>query len=149
MSGRRELAVGDRLADRLLSKPLTARRAARAIALFTLFVTVTGGVLAWLLDRDDFPSLGSAIWWAVQTVTTVGYGDVVPRNAEGRVIAGIVMIAGIGFVTIITAAIAAAFIEGARERRGVDRTVAQLEEVLARLERLEKAFSRDRPQRPD
>jgi voltage-gated potassium channel len=149
MSGRRELVVGGRLADRFLSKPLTARRAARAIGLFTFVVTLAGGMLAWLVDRDEFPSFGTAIWWAVQTVTTVGYGDVVPQNFAGRVIASIVMIAGIGFVTIITAAIAAAFIEGARLRRGADPTMAQLEEVLARLERLEQAFARDRPPRQD
>jgi|SRR5215211_182374 len=149
MPGRRELAAGDRLADRLVSKPLTARRAARAIALFTLVVTLAGGLLAWLVDRDEFPTLGTAVWWAVQTVTTVGYGDVVPRNFDGRVIASIVMIAGIGFVTVMTAAIAAAFIETARRRRGADLTVARLEEVIARLERLEEAFSSDRPPRPD
>ena len=58
-------------------------------------------------DRNDFHSLGAAIWWALQTVTTVGYGDVVPRSTGGRVIGAIVMLSGIGFHTIITAAVTA------------------------------------------
>lgn len=102
-----------RTAKRLLAKPLTAGRAARLIAEFTLLATLAGGTLAWLLDRDDFPTLGTGLWWSLQTVTTVGYGDVTPSHTEGRVIATIVMLAGIGFLAVITASITATFVENA------------------------------------
>jgi hypothetical protein len=52
-----------RLADLLISKPITARRPARATALFTLIVTVAGGVLARIVDPDELPTIGTALWW--------------------------------------------------------------------------------------
>jgi voltage-gated potassium channel len=58
-----------------------------------------------VLDEDNFPTLGSGLWWAVQTVTTVGYGDNVPTNVSGQLLAALVMLLGIGFLTVITAAI--------------------------------------------
>jgi voltage-gated potassium channel len=76
----------------------------------------------------------------VQTVTTVGYGDVTPANPVGRIIAAVVMLTGIGFLTVVTAAITAVFVESAR-RRFRDET-EQVErdrhgEILERLERIE------------
>ena len=142
-----------RLVSVLQRKPLTARRAALIIATFTLAVTVVGGVVAWLTDRGDFPSLGAGLWWSLQTVTTVGYGDLVPRNTGGRVIGGIVMLSGIGFLTVITAAVTAALIETARRRAGggSDRELsAQLNEISARLAVIEAGAgtSREAPEGP-
>ncbi|HEY4277864.1 MAG TPA: potassium channel family protein [Conexibacter sp.] len=110
------------------------------IAAFTLLVTITGGVVAWLLDRPDFPTLGSGLWWAIQTVTTVGYGDVTPSHSEGRVIATVVMLAGIAFIAVITASITAAFVENARARLQGSKdseVLEELKELNARLARLE------------
>jgi voltage-gated potassium channel len=120
----------------MLQAPSTARRAGQWIAVTTLVVSIAGGAAIWLLDRDEFPSLGSGMWWAVQTVTTVGYGDEVPADGVGRVIATIVMLTGIGFLSVVTASISAAFVESARRRRG--RATDEL--VLERLERIERAL---------
>jgi voltage-gated potassium channel len=100
----------------LRRKPLTARRAAVIIGVYTVLVTFAGGLVAWLADRKDFSSLGEGLWWALQTVTTVGYGDVVPSSGTGRVIGAVVMISGIAFLTVITAAVTATLIEAARRR---------------------------------
>ena len=140
-----------RLIWALQRKPLTARRSAFIIAAFTLLVTLAGGVLAWLTDRNDFPSLGVALWWSLQTVTTVGYGDVVPTNTGGRVIGAVVMLSGIGFLTVITAAVTAALVESARGRMGgaSDRDLsAQLEEISTRLSAIEASGSREPPEGP-
>ncbi len=129
-----------RTARRVLTRPLTAGRAARMIAGFTFVATVLGGTFAWLLDREDFPTLGHGMWWAIQTVTTVGYGDVTPHHTEGRVIATIVMLAGIAFIAVITASITATFVENARERlRGREQidVAHELREINVRLARLE------------
>lgn len=129
-----------RTTRRLLTKPLTARRAARMIAEFTFVATVAGGVTAWLLDHRDFPTLGKGLWWAVQTVTTVGYGDVTPHTTEGKVVATLVMLAGIAFLAVITASITATFVENARERLRTPadtEIVEQLKDINARLARLE------------
>lgn len=136
---------------RISAKPLTARRAAGIISVFTLSLTLISATAAFLLDRDDFPNLGISIWWALQTVTTVGYGDFVPHNTEGRVIGSIVMLGGISFAAVVTASIAAALIETARRRgvgpaKGEEPLGQKLDEISARLERLEEAVKRLPPQ---
>ena len=103
--------------NRWFKWPETPRRAALQIASATIVVAVAGGILAWLLDRKDFPTAGEGLWWSLQTVTTVGYGDIVPERTEGRIIAGVVMLSGVAFIAVITSAVTAALIESARRRR--------------------------------
>src|SRR5437868_14384975 len=124
-------------------KPLTAARAARIIALATLAVTVAGGALIRFADHKNFSDIGQGLWWAVQTVTTVGYGDLVPTNTAGRLVAALVMVAGIGFLTVVTAAITSAFIESARRRlqgTETDTLSAKLDQIGARLEVIEASL---------
>jgi voltage-gated potassium channel len=104
--------------ERITRKPL--RGALIAAATVTLTVTVIAGLLMHLTDPSTFPSLGLGLWWAVQTTTTVGYGDIVPTSVAGRAIAALVMLVGIGFITVSTAGITSAFLESARRRRGVE-----------------------------
>ena len=97
-----------------------------------------------VVDHDNFPSLGSGLWWAVQTVTTVGYGDDVPTNASGQLLAALVMLLGIGFLTVITAAITSSFVSRARQTLSdPDKPPAdELREINERLERIEAALTR-------
>ena len=129
------------------SSPLTARRAVVIIVLSTVLVTTAGGVLVRLVDHDDFGSIGEAMWWAVQTVTTVGYGDVVPHNAVGRIIGAIVMLNGIAFISLITAAVTAMMVEQARQRRGspAEPVATKLDRIDARLEAIEARLEGRRP----
>jgi voltage-gated potassium channel len=126
--------VGRLHGQRLLSRTITVRRAAEWIAGATILLTVAGAVAIWLLDHKEFPTIGSGLWWSVQTMTTVGYGDHVPTTAEGQLIGALIMVGGIGFLTVVTATVTAAFVEGARARLGQGRD----EEILKRLERIEK-----------
>lgn len=119
---------------------LTARRAGQAIGLVTVGITVVGGVGIWLIDREEFPNVWLGLWWAVQTVTTVGYGDVTPTHVGGRLIAALVMVSGIGFVTVVTASITAVFVESARRRLGHGTLDERLDGIAARLERIERAL---------
>ncbi len=140
-----------RAANVLLRKPLTARRAARIIAIVTVFLTVVAGVLMHFTDTKSFPNIGDSLWWAIQTVTTVGYGDLVPRSVAGRLVASLVMLVGIGFLTVITATITSTFIETARRR--IDGTTtealsAKLEQIGARLEAIEAGLEDVRRQGP-
>jgi voltage-gated potassium channel Kch len=124
----------------LSRKPLTAWRAARIIATVTVSVTVIGGLLITLTDHKNFPNIGSGLWWSIQTVTTVGYGDAVPTSATGRLVAALVMIVGIGFLTVITAAITSTFIEAARRRiegHATDALSSKLDQIGARLDVIE------------
>ena len=135
-----------------LATPLTARRAAQIIMVATLTVTVAGGFLIWLVDHDEFPDLGESLWWALQTVTTVGYGDVVPADTEGRIIGSVLMLQGIGFITVIAASVTAALIEQARKRRRLDEepeSAAHLGQIEARLAAIERALGVDPPAADD
>jgi voltage-gated potassium channel len=119
-------------------EPPTARRAGQLIAATTVVVAVVGGLLMRVLDRDEFPTVGSGLWWALQTVTTVGYGDHVPANGGGKVLAGVVMVTGIGFLSVVTASISAAFVESARRRRGDDGVAERLDRIERALEELKE-----------
>ncbi len=136
----------------LLRESLTARRAAGIIAGFTVLITIAGGILERLADHREFPTIGRGLWFALQTVTTVGYGDVTPKQADGRFIAAVLMLAGIGFLAVITASVTASLVEGSR-RRFVDRSemdvARRLEEISDRLARIEAAGQSARPSAPD
>jgi voltage-gated potassium channel len=122
-------------------RQLTAKRAAWVISVSTFVLTLAGGVAAWLIDRKDFDGLGDALWWAVQTVTTVGYGDVVPEHLAGRLIGVALMLQGIALLTVITAAVTATLVEQTRRRlrrSQPDAVLAKLEQVEARLGSIEE-----------
>ena len=84
------------------------------IASVSTVITVVAGLLVTLLEPETYPSIGTGLWWAVQTVTTVGYGDNVPMNLAGRLVAVLVMFLGISFLTVVTAAITSTFVAHAR-----------------------------------
>ncbi len=132
-----------RAASLLTRKPLTAGRAARIIASVTISVTIIAGWLIHLTDSQNFPTMGDGLWWAVQTVTTVGYGDAVPTSTTGRLIAAFVMVGGIGFLTVITAAITSTFIENTRRRldgETDDALSVKLDRLNVRLDTIETAL---------
>ena len=129
----------------LTRKPLTPARAGRAIAVSTLLVTVACGSVMRVVDSSEFNSVWLGLWWAVQTVTTVGYGDIVPHETSGRIVAAVLMLSGIGFLTVVTAVITAAFLETVRRRLGDpghDKVMARLDELDARLAEIESAVRR-------
>src|SRR4051794_41950008 len=98
--------------------PSTARRAGVLIGIATVVVAIAGGCLMRLLDPHEFPDIGSGLWWGGQTGTTVGYGDHVPVDAEGKALAAVVMGTRIGVPSGVTAPVHAAFVQSARPPRG-------------------------------
>ena len=134
--------------SRFLSEPPSVRTAAGVIVTATTVVVVGGGVLMRLLDHGEYSDIWVGMWWALQTVTTVGYGDVTPKNPSGRIIATFVMLQGIAFLAITTAAITSTFVaraskerESARDADEDDAEVrmeAKLERIDQRLGRLEQ-----------
>ena len=100
----------ERQIERFLREPPTIRSAAGVIVTATGAVVVAAGVVISLLDHDEYPNVGVGMWWALQTITTVGYGDVTPSELSGRLVAAVVMLQGVAFVAIITAVITSTFI---------------------------------------
>lgn len=138
-------AAGNAYMRFVLRKPLTPARAGWAIALATAVITLICGIVMRLVDKEDFGNVWLGLWWAVQTVTTVGYGDVVPKDTSGRVIAAVLMLTGIGFVTVVTAVVTASFLESVRRRLGDPghaEVLAKLDDLDARLQALEAALRR-------
>jgi voltage-gated potassium channel len=85
--------TGNRYFRFVLRKELNPVRAGWAIAMATLAITIVCGVIMRFVDHVDFENVWLGLWWAVQTVTTVGSGDLVPTTVGGRVVAAILMLA--------------------------------------------------------
>jgi voltage-gated potassium channel len=90
---------------------------------------VIAGVAQAELDHGDFHNYWDGIWWAICTVTTVGYGDLYPHTTTGRVVAILLMAVGIGFVSVLTATIASRFVKA---DTGDETT--EIREALRRIE---------------
>jgi voltage-gated potassium channel Kch len=137
----------ERRLDRAVGRATTPRGAAIVIATAATAITVAAGLFVTAVERDTYPSIGTGLWWAAQTVTTVGYGDNVPTSVAGRLVAVFVMFVGIGFLTVVTAAITSTFVAQARR---VDHTpsdvetaiVDQLHQLDSRLDGIEAALDR-------
>ena len=115
----------------------------RWLVLGVVSVAVACAVVARLIAEDDFPTFGRALWWSVQTVTTVGYGDVTPATTAGRAVAAALMVAAVAFISLLTAAISAGFLSRLQSRQqSEDKSLAVLTRIEARLEALEDAVDR-------
>jgi voltage-gated potassium channel len=134
---------------RQMQEPPSVPQAVRLIVGATALVVVLAGVLMWLVDHKEYPSVGKGMWWALQTVTTVGYGDVTPHRVPGRIVAAALMLEGIAFVAILVAAITSSFVAGIQrefalaeahddeeEEQRLDDRFDALNERLDRLEQL-------------
>jgi voltage-gated potassium channel len=104
-------------------------------------MTVLGGGAAYsVVEKAQHLSAWDGVWWAITTVTTVGYGDSYPHTDAGRVIAIVVMFVGIGFIAILTAAAAERFLREQRaERRELEGVEQRLDEILRRLDAMESS----------
>jgi voltage-gated potassium channel len=133
--------------DRVALRP---RDAAYFIASFWALAVVVFGVVEWAVDRKTFTSVWLGMWWALQTVTTVGYGDVVPHQAIGKVIASLLMLGGLSLIAVLTAAVTSGFVS--RAQAGKDNPVLQkldalgeeLKAVRAELEGLQSRMDAPR-----
>ena len=117
------------------------RNAAYLIATVWLLGVVIFGVIERIADPKTFTTVWLGFWWALQTVTTVGYGDIVPTQTSGKVLASVLMIAGLSFLSVITATITSAFVarrQQDRQEEGKDPVIQRLSEISARLDRIER-----------
>jgi voltage-gated potassium channel len=123
---------------------VTRRRNLPYVAALTALLVVVTGIAVHETDPSRFPNVWRGLWFAVVTVTTVGYGDTFPVSAGGRVVAAFLMVVGIGFLGLATAAIAGHFVNQDAEDKHKqatdkqDEILAELSRLHARLDRLDK-----------
>ncbi len=93
---------------------------AAMFVLLTMLVISAAGIylLENELQPEAFGSIPAAMWWAIVTLTTVGYGDVVPITPAGKLFGGLISLVGIGMIALPAAILASGFAENMRERRG-------------------------------
>jgi voltage-gated potassium channel len=114
------------LIERSVQRIANARSLVLGLSVTFVGLAFIGAIVMRIADPDNFPSLGSAIWWALQTVTTVGYGDIVPTTRVGQVIGGIEMVIGISFIAFLTAGVTSTVIQRANAKaQAVERAHAE------------------------
>lgn len=112
----------------------------RYAALVVFTVVVGGGLVFVAAEPQQNLSIWDGLWWATETVTTVAYGDIYPTTALGRVVATVVMITGIGFVALLTGALAQRFLYGGGhpapepDQAGMARKLDEMSLQIARLQ---------------
>jgi voltage-gated potassium channel len=120
---------------------LTHRRNLPYIAALTLLLVTVTGIAVHETDPGRFPNPWRGLWFAIVTVTTVGYGDTFPTSAAGRLVASFLMIVGIGFLGLATASIAGHFVNQDAEDKHREATDKQ-DEILAELRRVHERLDR-------
>jgi voltage-gated potassium channel Kch len=126
--------------SKFLREPPSIRTAASVIVAATASVVIASGTAMRLIDHTQYKNVWVGMWWALQTVTTVGYGDVTPTKPGGRILASFVMLEGIAFLAIVTAVITSSFVARAEKERALDEAAAEEVEV-ERLETLVRGLA--------
>jgi voltage-gated potassium channel len=138
---------GRRIERRIERKGFRPSAAASVIVAFWAVGVVVFGVVERLVDPSTFDNVWIAMWWAIQTVTTVGYGDIVPGGTAGKVIASFLMLGGLSLFAVVTGAITSAFVAqaqaaGREEGQKEDPVTQRLEEITMQLESIKAELAR-------
>jgi voltage-gated potassium channel len=131
-----------------------------AVTVVTSAIVLLSSFVLWLLERDspdtNINSYGDAVWWAMETITTVGYGDHHPTTVGGRWVAGGLMVIGVALVGVITATVVTWFfseLDLLREVREIEaeeeKAEAVLADILAQLTRLNERLDHLESSRPE
>ena len=135
------------LVERRAERIANARSVTFGLAATFFALALVGAIVMRIADSHNFPSVGLATWWALQTVTTVGYGDVVPTTTAGKIVGAIEMVFGISLISLLTAAVTSTVVQRGQAaatekdrirdeqtRQTVVEGLAQLDDRLSRIE---------------
>jgi len=120
----------------LLETVFNSKRLRTILGALIFFVLVFGYV--FYLTEPEVNTFGDGIWWALVTVTTVGYGDITPSTTLGRFVASALMFLGLGLIATVTAIVSAKFTQNFVDTHTNDDVLAKLEELESEIEKLKK-----------
>lgn len=120
---------------------LSLWRAVGTVVAVAMTLVLIAGALARIVEPKTFTSIGLAYWWAIVTVATVGYGDVVPESPAGRLVGALLILTALAFIPTLTSVIVSALIS--KRSRPYQERMEQLEvEQAAALQRIEERLER-------
>ena len=120
----------------LLTTVFNSRRLRTILAALIFFVLLFGYI--FFLTEENVKTFGDGIWWALVTVTTVGYGDITPLTTLGRFLASALMFIGLGLVATVTAIVSAKFVQNFVDHHTNDDVLEKLEEIANEIEEIKK-----------
>ena len=120
----------------LLETLFNSRRLRTILAALIFFIFLFGYL--FYVSEPDVRNLGDGIWWALVTITTVGYGDITPVTTLGRVVASSLMLLGLGLIATITAIVSSKFIQNFVDHHTIDDVLEKLDEMQLELDDIKK-----------
>ena len=123
----------------LIERVFNSRRLRTILGVLIICIISFGYV--FYLAEPQIKTIEDGIWWALVTITTVGYGDITPLTTLGRLVAGTLMFVGLGLIATVTAIVSAKFIANYVDHHTNDDVLEKLEEVEAEIEKIEEIES--------
>ena len=123
----------------LIERVFNSRRLRTILGVLIICIISFGYI--FYLAEPQIKTFGDGIWWALVTITTVGYGDITPLTTLGRLVAGTLMFVGLGLIATVTAIVSAKFIANYVDHHTNDDVLEKLEEVEAEIEKIEEIES--------
>jgi voltage-gated potassium channel len=118
----------------LIERVFNSRRLRTILGVLIICIISFGYV--FYLAEPQIKSFGDGVWWALVTITTVGYGDITPLTTLGKFVAGTLMFVGLGLIATVTAIVSAKFVANYVDHHTNDDVLEKLEELEAEIEKL-------------
>ena len=123
----------------LIERVFNSRRLRTILGVLIICIISFGYV--FYLAEPQIKTIDDGIWWALVTITTVGYGDITPLTTLGRLVAGTLMFVGLGLIATVTAIVSAKFIANYVDHHTNDDVLEKLEELEDEIEKIEEIES--------
>ena len=123
----------------LIERVFNSRRLRTILGVLIICIVSFGYI--FYLAEPQIKTFGDGIWWALVTITTVGYGDITPLTTLGRLVAGTLMFVGLGLIATVTAIVSAKFIANYVDHHTNDDVLEKLEELEDEIEKIEEIES--------
>ena len=120
----------------LLLRAFNNKRLRTVLSLILFFIGIFGFI--FFITEPDVKSYSDGLWWALVTITTVGYGDITPLTSLGRLVASALMFLGLGLIASLTAVISVKFIQSFVDRHTNDDVLEKLEEMQKDIDEIKR-----------